>query len=415
MKKLLVGTAAVALGLGLAAPAHAAKDGVKLGLGGYFMGYVSWVDQDEEVNADASTTPADNEEVRGFDIQRETEIHFSGETTLDNGLTVGFHLEAEADGNGGGGGADSFDIEESYAYFSGAWGRVNFGAEDGAAFLLQVSAPGADANIDGIRQQVQPVNLAATSIGANAATLNTAATVAGASGLNLINLRFDYDNNPARSDNKITYMTPVFNGFQFGASYTPDLGTGRNDWTPGNAFDDQVDDYGEVWEVGGRYEGMVGDVGVTIGGGYTHANLEDENAVDGIAGLLDDASAWNAGIDLNWGAFGLGAAYLDREHGWDLDADETVWVVGVDYTTGPYKLGASYYSNEQELDGIVGAANSGDFEMDRWTAGVTYTYGPGMTFRGSVGFVNYEVPNTLIAVNNESDATFVMLGTQINF
>ena len=50
---------------------------------------------------------------------------------------------------------DTFEIEESYAYFSGAWGRVNFGSEDGAAFLLQVAAPSADANIDGLRQQVQ--------------------------------------------------------------------------------------------------------------------------------------------------------------------------------------------------------------------------------------------------------------------
>ena len=210
-------------------------------------------------------------------------------------------------------------------------------------------------------------------------------------------------------------MTPVFNGFQFGASYTPDLGSGLNDWTPGNASDDQVDDYGSVWEVAGRYEGQLGDVGVALGGGYSHVNLEDENLVDGIAGLLDDNTRWNAGLDLNWGAFGLGAAYLNNDHGWDLDADETVWVVGVDYTTGPFKLGGSYYNNTQELDGIVNAANSGDAEMDRWMAGVTYTYGPGMTFRGSVGFADYELPIAMVPVNNDTDATFVMLGTQINF
>ena len=397
MKKLLVGTAAVALGLGLAAPAKAA-DGVKLGLGGYFMGYVSWVDQDEDNNGDGNAADA-IEDVRSFDILRETEVHFSGETTLDNGLTVGMHIEAEADGFSGGAG-DSFDIEESYAYFSGAWGRVNFGSEDGAAFLLQVAAPSADANIDGLRQQVQPVNFARTFAGAFAA----------APGVFALNTRFDYDNAPARSDNKITYMTPVFNGFQAGVSYTPDNGTGAASLA-GNVSDDQDGDLGSVYEAGARYEGQMGEVGLTLGGGYTFAELEDEVAGDD----TDDRTRWNLGANVKWSAFNLGAAYYEDDHGRDLASDETVWVVGLDYTTGPFKIGGSYYTNDQELDGPVGAANSGDFETDRWMGGVTYTYGPGMTFRGSIGFIDLEAPVALVPVNNDTDATFLMLGTQINF
>ena len=412
MKKLLVGTAAVALGLGLAAPAKAAdKDGVKLGLGGYFMGYMSWLDQDEDTNADAD---AAIEDVRAFDIQRETEIHFTGETTLDNGLTVGFHAEAEADGFSGGAG-DTFDIEESYAYFSGAWGRVNFGSEDGAAFLLQVSAPSADGNIDGVRQQVQPINFLRTDIGADTAILGGAGALGTAAGN--INYRFDYDNAPARSDNKLTYMTPVFSGFQFGVSYTPDLGSGANSWTPGNASDDTISDFGSVWEAAGRYEGQLGDVGVALGGGYTHADLEDAPLAAAANTRDDDRARWDVGLDLNWGAFGLGGAYYEDDNGYDLDGEETTWTVGVDYTTGPFKLGASYYDTTTALDGIENAANSGDFEADRWMAGVTYTYGPGMTFRGSVGFVDAEVPAALLAAatNNQTDATYLMLGTQINF
>src|SRR5690349_9979569 len=116
MKKLLMCSAAVALGLAVAAPAKA--DGIKLDLAGHFKGYVTWLSQD--------TPPGVNE--RHFDILRETEIHFTGETTLDNGLTVGVHHEADIDNQVAGGG-DFFATEESYAYFSGAWGRVNFGKE----------------------------------------------------------------------------------------------------------------------------------------------------------------------------------------------------------------------------------------------------------------------------------------------
>lgn len=137
MKKLLLTTALV----GVAFAATPAMAEVSLGLGGRFKGYMTWHDQDE----------ADGFETRTVDIVRDTQIHFTGETTLDNGLTVGFHAENQADGG-------EFATQESYAYFAGNWGRVNFGAEDGANYLLQVAAPAADSNIDGIRQYINPIN-----------------------------------------------------------------------------------------------------------------------------------------------------------------------------------------------------------------------------------------------------------------
>src|ERR1035437_752419 len=158
MKKLLMCSAAtIALGLAVATPAKA--DGIKLDLAGHFKGYVTWLSQDTESSV--------NE--RHFDILRETEIHFTGETTLDNGLTVGVHHEADIDSQynaaGGNGNGDWFATEESYAYFSGAWGRVNFGKEDGANYLLQVAAPSADENFDGLRQYINPFNGGLTGVG----------------------------------------------------------------------------------------------------------------------------------------------------------------------------------------------------------------------------------------------------------
>lgn len=117
-KVLLAGTALVGLALA-SAPANAE---VKLGLGGFMLGY--GVHADSDIN-----------NRRDLDFKRVAEAHISGETTLDNGLTVGFHTEQSL------GGATLTD--EAYTYFSGGWGRVNFGAEDGAAYLLQVAAPSA--------------------------------------------------------------------------------------------------------------------------------------------------------------------------------------------------------------------------------------------------------------------------------
>ena len=104
------------------------------------------------------------------------------------------------------------------------------------------------------------------------------------------------------------------------------------------------------------------------------------------------------------GRIWFGAVYTENNNGKDtLDNNET-WVLGVDYTTGPFKLGASYLNNSTD----VGGATSG-VDTDRWTGGVVYTYGPGMTFRGSVSYVNHDRSRC------RCDATSVLLGTQINF
>ncbi len=382
MKKLLLSTAAVA---GLAMVATPAAAQVQLELGGYFKGYGAFVDQDE----------ATGQEVNDFDIIRNTEVHFGGETTLDNGLTVGAHIEAEADGG------DAFGVDESYVYFSGGWGRVNFGAEDGAVYLLQVAAPSADSNIDGIRQFVNPVNYTSLLTGGTAAgqiaNFNIGAANSGG---------VDYDADPSGKSDKFTYLTPIMNGFQGGLSFAPDTDSAVE---AGIGLDDQEDTIGATYEIAVRYEGQFQNVGVIGGAGYSHG----DNEADLLAAVnSDDREVWNVGLDLDFGPFGVGAAYVEDNGGLDGSAtvdDEETFVVGVDYTTGPFKLGASYYDQDNTF-------TVKDLETKRYSGGVTYTYGPGMTLRGSVGYVEHEATGiNPVGGGNDVDATYVTLGTQINF
>ncbi len=355
MKKLLLASVAIS-GLALAAaPAHAEID---LELGGFFKGYGAFVDQDEATGVD----------VNGFDILRSTELHVGGETTLDNGLTVGAHVEINVDQ------ADTnTNIDESYVYFSGNWGRVNVGSEDGAAYLLQVAAPAADSNVDGLRQYIQP--FAATGLGAT---------------------RLDYDVAPLTSTDNLTYLSPIFSGFQIGLTFSPDTdaasalgGVGTSTNAAGVTS--------ETYEVAARYEGQFENVGVIAGAGYSYG------AEDGSSATTDDVQTWNAGLDLDIGPFGIGAAYVTSNNGLDgaSEADTDIIVVGADYTTGPFKIGASYYNNDTD----------NGTEYDRYTGGVVYEYGPGMSFRGSVQFLDRDN----VSPTADTDGTAVLLGTQINF
>ncbi|MDH5722169.1 MAG: porin [Alphaproteobacteria bacterium] len=359
MKKLLLASVAVS-GLALAsAPAYADID---LDVGGYFKGYGVFVDQDET----AGTS------VNDFDIIRDTELHISGETTLDNGLTVGAHFELDVDG------ADNTATDESYAYFSGNWGRVNVGAEDGAGYLLQVAAPSADSNVDGIRQYVQPFN----------ATGNIGTGVQG----------LDYDMDPTGKDDKLTYLSPIVNGFQAGVTYTPDSNAttgGAADDLEGAGTETTTDGVGdEAYELAVRYEGQFDQVGVIAGAGFAHVENNSATATQ------DDRDAWNVGLDLDVSAFGIGAAYMEDSTFVD-NADVETLVVGGDYTTGPFKIGVSYLNQDSDA-----AASS---EYDRYTGGVVYEYGPGMSFRGSLQFTDVDNSTT------DADGTAVILGTQVNF
>ena len=351
MKKvLLTGAAFVAMA---ASPAMAA--GLDLDLAGHFKGYGVYND----------------EAGKDFSIRKETEVHFTGETTLDNGLTVGVHVEANVDGDDDAAGsavatavtgvADASDtIEESYMYVSGGWGRINLGEEDGAAYLLQVAAPSADSNVDGLRQYIS-----ASQFG-----------------------QLDYAQDTSLNSNKVTYMTPVFSGFQMGASYVPGVTEGLYQ----NGTDTAVDvDAGldDGYELAARYEGAFNNVGVAFGAGWGDYNGD---------GTTGDSESWNVGLDLDMGPFGLGAVYTEADAGTGAATETDTIVVGADYTTGPFKLGASYLNLDNDA-----------IEADRYTGGVVYTYGPGMSFRGSVSYIDAE------AGGDDADGTNVLLGTQVNF
>ncbi len=347
MKKLLLASVAVS-GLAMAAaPAHADVD---LEVGGYFKGYGVFIDQDETTGT----------EVNEFDIIRDTELHIGGETTLDNGLTIGAHFEFDVDQ------ADTtVGTDESYLYFSGNWGRVNFGGEDGAGYLLQVAAPAADSNVDGIRQYVSPF-----------------VTTGGVIGGNL-----DYDMDPTGKADKFTYLTPIMNGFQAGVSFSPDTDNAAS-------FGVGVESAGidETYEIAVRYEGQFQQVGVIAGAGYSYG--ENNSTV----ATADDRDAWNVGLDLDISAFGIGAIYTEDSTATD-NSDVEDFVVGGDYTTGPFKLGISYFNRDIE----------GGTEFDRYTGGVTYEFGPGMDLRGSVQHLEIDTST------QEYDSTSLIIGTQISF
>lgn len=398
MKKLLIATTAVA-GLAMfATPAMA--QGLSLDLGGFYRGYALHIDDDAPAAIDT----------RDFDLRHDSEVYFTGEVTLDNGLTVGVHSEIDLGHESNGLAPNGFfddTTDETYAYFSGNWGRVNVGREDGAQYLLQVAAPSADSNIDGLRQYFNGFNFYGTDrlVGVLGSTAATGAAGALSGSVHLKG--FDYANDMGRYVNKITYFTPKFNGFQAGVSYAPELTEGVkgiNQNLGGMGASSNAGDYEDLWELAARWDGEFNGVGLSFGAGWGRSDLE------AAAAGADDRTQWNVAGAATWNQFSFGAVYKEDNHGMDGSAaaildEEQTWVVGLGWANGPWSAGASYLTSDYDFGGAAT-----DVEYDRFTLGGGYEFGPGMSFRGAVAFGEYE---DTASVNR--DFTQVTLGTEVNF
>ena len=423
MKKLLlVSTALVGVAM-MSAPASAA---VKLGLGGYFSTYGVYADNNEP----AGTS------LRKFDWRADRELFVLGSTTLDNGLTVGVNYEMDLGG--------AVQTDEAYIYFSGGWGRLNVGAEDGAAFLLQVAAPSGDSNIDGMQTTMQ-------AFGSQDALFSMTTNGLGLKKANLLDYEHVSSSNGLNSDDRLTYLTPKFSGFQAGVSYAPqDLqAQGQTNNILPMAADNTIGAHDQVWEGALRWDGEFQGLGIAIGGGYSHAALQAKAAAptaDATPTVSAGLATWSGGTSLAWSGFSLGGSYQREttkdQNGLDpfgvapltthnVNVTMNTWLVGLGYDNGPWHLGTSYIKAHltRGADGV--AADDGEIQkidatVHRYTVGSGYTFGPGMTFNGSVSWGAFDNKTSAVtdafqtgvfagAAATSNDFTQVTLGTNIQF
>ncbi len=397
MKKLV--SACVLSALAFSSLAARAEDKkLSLDLKGYIRNYVIYADNDET----GSAAPSDD--LRQFDFRREIEVHFKGETTFDNGLTVGiqseFELGNESDDASVPTGNDPNQFDEAFLYFKGNFGRVNFGSKDGAAYMLQVSAPAADAYIDGMRVYMQGLNPDVWDDG----LINASFAPAGFS------LRLGYDNADFRGTDRITYFTPEFHGFKAGVSYAPENGQNEvDDAFGGMAPDDRPGKFEHIWDAALRWDGEAGPFSLQAGAGYVHAATEVD-AAPGASGS-DDFASWDAGFAVDYKDFSLGTAYRRSNTGVSgPDTDRTTYVIGLGWDKGPWHAGATWY--RQDFDSNANSFGFvDDISLQRITVGGGYILIPGVSFRGTVSMGSVDTGTA----GNDTDFTQITFGNEIKF
>jgi len=373
MKHLLYGTTAmVTAGILMSGSAFAA-DKVKMGVGGYMNAFFVVADQD-----DGTGEPGANRREHG--LSREGEIIFNGKTTFDNGLQVGVQVQLEAE-------TCNDQIDESFMWFSGSFGRVNIGSENAAPYLMQYASPTPSHWAHGLNSP----NYMHVSVGAHASG------------------RFPTTRQLLASDSeKLTYFTPRLAGFQFGVSYTPDrceeATAGSVPIACGGSYaglPSDTNDIGEIWEGAVNYIGNFSDVAVRLSAGYGFG--EDEVGGAG----REDPTEWSVGGQVAFAGFTVGGAYKMRDNVEGGDGvDRTDANIGLRYATGPWGVGIQYAYVDAD-------SGTGSDEMDGYEVGGSYALGPGVVLSAGVQYFDFQDDANNPA--NENEAIIGFVGTHVAF
>ena len=388
MKKQLLCTSAIALGVAAAAPASAAE--WNLDWGGFHNAGVGY--------ADVSGSILTGQDRDGVDTFHTGEIIFTPSVTLDNGLTFGVNVQLESFGSVGD------QIDESYVTISGdQLGTITIGSENSEGYRHMIGAPVVTSmwiNSPSVSAFI-PFSAALTS-GFRTAMISSYTEVAG--------------NNDAE---RISYRTPSFNGFTVGVSYARD--GNQDDFSSSVDISNGTGALHDIFDIGVGYSGSVGGADISFGARWGTGDVASTavaavgptSGPDGIDGNADDTAAipasvtpggtadtWGVGLNVGFGGFTIGGSYSENDNP-GTASDVSGWSLGASYDApGPWSFALSTYQGESDAPGS-------QEEYVAYKLGASRDLGPGVDW--DIYAIQLDAENT---VGGDVDGT--VIGTQIN-
>jgi len=371
---LLLGSTAL-LAFDVGAAGAAAADGVKLMLGGHYKGTGGAAIEDYSASAGISGS-----DVRNNVFKQDVEVYFTGETKLDNGLTVGVRIELEAQ-------TSDDQIDTVYGYFSSAFGEIRFGDDTEVYAELCNLVPSAS-EIFGADSP--DFNFSNAGIAGYAATNGTC---------------YGVDDNST----KVVYYSPTFDGFSFAASFAPDnTEDTRNTLSgAGTRFNNNPGENSENFSLAATFDHDFNGLELLLGGGATFSFDKEVNPNG-----TGDARGYNAYARVSFSDFTIGAASELRQNFTADGSDQWVFGAGVTYNIDAWTVGLGWTHGDYEK--AVGANGVGPFNAKHDMIDLTAAYdlGPGISVDGVVEFSDYRANN---AAGPDYSAIAFGLGTMITF
>ena len=388
-KHLLSGTALVAAAMLAAGGAVAADKKMSkpaISVNGSFDALVGGI-LDESQEKGGKDVAKDTSAI---DVRSDSEIHFNGRATTDNGMKI--HMRVELEGQQGSGER----IDEYFLSVSGAFGQIILGGTGGAGIKMLTGLQGSWAT--GVGETLAYDSAAWTP----AAPGNPLHTVR--------NVRMrDHD------ANKVTYISPKFGGFQVGLTYSPN---DVNDDDSGR-IDAEANRHNGL-EGAVSYSGKFGDVGFGVGAGMsqyqgagkmatgmTYSVNPKTGDIEGTANKnpTTDQSDWTVAARIDFGGgFRVSAAHKRTTD--DADAAQgQVTDLGARFVTG---------ANSFSLVGSMGEMDDSKAQYSTIMGSYARAMGPGVKWHANLIW-NQSDNGKKGAAKNENSGTAVVSGLKVSF
>ncbi|HZS84404.1 MAG TPA: porin [Stellaceae bacterium] len=400
MKKFLLGTTAVvAVGaFSGGAFAQSAGEPIKMGIGGYWRGAFGQVIDQSACNSGTNASCNKHHQA----MQEDTLVDFNGSTKLDNGLTVGVHIQLRGEAA-----KTTSDTEKrSYVQFKGNFGEIRFGDQDDARLTMALQAPSAG-SLFGVNSPF--FSITGNPVGSNTTSL-------------------PIDEKRAQ---RIAYFSPTIAGFSLGLSYAPDSRKGNI--TGGTLpTDNDAGQNSQHWDVALGYDNKFGDFRLQA---FAAASGTHQEAPRAAGAPLESPYAYDGGVQVAWGPFAVGGDYeLVRNHrttsavaagtgGGGLN--DHVFDVGALYTVGPFSVSADwsrglYKGFAGTAGGVCTFACSATASLNTEELIFNYVLGPGISLGAALQLDQYRsgvnpavfgsTPTT-----NDYHSTVIEVGTAVTF
>jgi predicted porin len=355
MRRALLGSTALAI-VGLRAADSVAADGVELSIGGWYHAAAGGV-AGEDFSASSAIDEGD---VRNYAFKQNVGIAFNGESVLDNGLTVGAYVELR-------GQTHEDQIRKVYAYFSGGFGKVQFGDQDSALAAMCYVVPTASKIFGADSPAVYGFNFSNAGIAGYGATNGTCYGIDSYS-------------------TQLVYFSPEFSGFQFALSFTPDQTEDTRNTLDGagTRFQNDEGQNSENLSMAGVFTHDFNGVKLTLGGAHAISFDKEVNPNN-----VDEAQDSNAYFQVEYAGFTIGAAMEYRQNFFEDSSDQFVFGAGATYGWDPWTIGLGWTRGDYE--GVI-APNGDAFNAihDDIAFTVSYALGPGITLDGLIEYSLYK-------------------------
>lgn len=322
-------------------------------------------------NDDQDTSGFADPDQDGLGALANGKLQLRGTYLTDGGWEFGaraeLRLQSGEQSNSTSGADDWFQAEKLYIWAESGLGRLELGAQDGAAKQAQAAPPSITKSLRIDNPLMMPVADGEGSYYRPAG------------------LMLRSDSYASDQSLKIVYRSPRLFGLQLSLSYTPEFSANLERFvkTAATDFDQQSD----IFEAGLNYDTNLDDVRVRASLTYLTANNEAESDTSSTATSpwqSADLSEWSAALNFKMKGLSLGGAFRhSNARGGFVDhapvvltggaSDTDIWSFGALYEWESWKIGANYITATTNVAGST-LVSSYVLEQqgDGWQIGAAY-------------------------------------------